>query len=77
MIIQIIHGQLLLAQAVFADSRSPLELDPAESSIVPWVSHVSELACPKNVCSDGRVSSLVETTGKSVRCLTNYLEAVV
>lgn len=74
---QIIHGQLLLAQAVFADFRSSLKLDPAESCIVSWVLHVSELACPKKVCSDGGVSRLVETAGKSVRCLTNYLEAVV
>lgn len=33
-------------------------------------------ACPKKVCCGARVSSLVERIGRSVRCLTNYLEAV-
>lgn len=70
---QIIHGQFLLAQAVFADSRSPLKLEPAESCIISWVLHISEQACPNKVFSEGRLSSLVETTGKSVKCLTNYL----
>lgn len=73
---QISHGQFLLAQAVFADSRSSLKLEPAESCIISWVLHLSEQACPKKVCCGARVSSLVERIGKSVRCLTNYLEAV-
>lgn len=58
---QISHGQFLLAQAVFADCRSPLKLEPADSCAVSRVLCVSEQACPKKVGCGARVSSLVET----------------
>lgn len=44
---QISHGQFLLVLAVFADYRSPLKLEPANSCAVSWVLHISEHVRPK------------------------------